>query len=88
MKNYLWLETKSFLGSKNFFMRDCFQQRSNDSKPVEDFLRVVWTPLPTAIWMELKMGVMDGDVGDMGNMGLGDMDWVTDMDVGSVGAYG
>lgn len=41
--------------------------------------------------MELKMGVMDGDVGDMGdmgNMGLGDMDWVTDMDVGSVDAYG
>ena len=71
MKNYLWLETKSFLGSKNFFMRDCFQQRSNDSKPVEDFLRVVWTPSTYCDLNGVENGCYGWGCGWYGEYGFG-----------------
>ena len=60
-----------FLGSENFYMRDCLCGGDNDSKTLEDILRgVLQPPLLTMIWMEFGMGNMDGVVDDMVGWGI------------------
>ena len=56
-KKHFYHKTWLFLGSKNFFMRDCFSEGIDDSKPVEDFLRRNWTP--AMILMELEIDNKD-----------------------------
>ena len=57
---HLYLKTWLFLGSGNFCIKDRFFGVSDDSKPVDDFLRA---PLLTITWMELGMGDIDGGGG-------------------------